>query len=97
MEEIFTSLVRVKGDSKHKVISVKSSKKVDRKLFIEFSKVLSRIYVSTPIDVNDIVCRNILNTGVDILCTRRIKRDWFKWVNYWQRIVKCYIVMLMKY
>ena len=34
MEEIFTSLVRVKGDSKHKVISVKSSKKVDRKLFI---------------------------------------------------------------
>ena len=67
MEEIFTSLVRVKGDSKHKVISVKSSKKVDRKLFIEFSKVLSRIYVSTPIDVNDIVCRNILNTGVDIL------------------------------
>lgn len=78
MEEIFTSLVRVKGDSKHKVISVKSSKKVDRKLFIEFSKVLSRIYVSTPIDVNDIVCRNILNTGVDILCTRRIKRDRFK-------------------
>lgn len=75
MEEIFTSLVRVKGDSKHKVISVKSSKKVDRKLFIEFSKVLSRIYVSTPIDVNDIVCRNILNTGVDILCTRRIKRE----------------------
>ena len=67
MEEIFTSLVRVKGDSKHKVISVKSSKKVDRKIFIEFSKVLSSIYVSTPIDVNDIVCRNILNTGVDIL------------------------------
>lgn len=75
MEEIFTSLVRVKGDSKHKVISVKSNKKVERKLFIEFSKVLARIYVSTPIDVNDIVCRNILNTGVDILCTRRIKRD----------------------
>ena len=75
MEEIFTSLVRVKGDSKHKVISVKSSKKVDRKLFIEFSKVLSRIYVSTPIDVYDIVCRIILNTGVDLLCTRRIKRD----------------------
>ncbi|MBE6046886.1 MAG: DUF1667 domain-containing protein [Clostridium sp.] len=75
MEEIFTSLVRVKGDPKHKVISVKSNKKVDRKLFIEFSKVLSRIYVSTPINVNDIVCRNILNTGVDILCTRKIKRD----------------------
>lgn len=77
MKEVFTSLVRVKGDSRHKVISVKSSEKVDRELFIEFSKVLGRIYVSTPINVNDIVCRNILNTGIDILCTRKIKKNWF--------------------
>ena len=42
-EEIFTSLVRIKGHSTYKVVSVKSSKPVDRKLFIEFSKVLSRI------------------------------------------------------
>lgn len=75
MEDIFTSLVRIKGDPKHKVISVKSSKKVDRKLFVEFSKVLGRIYVSTPINVNDIVCSNILNTGIDILCTRKVKKD----------------------
>lgn len=75
MEEIFTSLVRVKGDSNHKVISVKSNQKVDRKLFVEFSKVLGRIYVSTPININDIICRNILNTGIDILSTRKIKKD----------------------
>ena len=75
MEDIFTSLVRVKGHPRHKVISVKSNQKVDRKLFVEFSKVLGRIYVSTPINVNDIVCRNILNTGIDILCTRKIKKD----------------------
>lgn len=75
LEEIFTSLVRVKGNPKCKVISVKSSEKVDRKLFVEFSKVLGRIYVSTPIDVNDVVCRNILNTGIDILCTRKVKKD----------------------
>ena len=36
-EEIFTSLVRIKGHSTYKVVSVKSSKPVDRKLFIEFS------------------------------------------------------------
>ena len=46
MKEIFTSLVRVKGNKKHKVVSVKSNKEVDRSLFIEFSKVLGRIYVS---------------------------------------------------
>ena len=75
MEDIFTSLVRIKGDNKNKVVSVKSSKEIDRSLFVEFSKVLGRIYVSTPINIGDIVCRNILNTGVDIICTKSIKKD----------------------
>lgn len=75
MEEIFTSLVRIKGDKKYKVVSVKSNKEVDRSLFIEFSKVLGRIYVSTPISIGDIICKNILNTGVDIICTKNIKKD----------------------
>lgn len=75
MEEIFTSLVRVKGDIKNRVVSVKSSKEMDRSLFIEFSKVLGRIYVSTPINIGDIICRNILNTGVDIICTKTLKKD----------------------
>lgn len=74
-EEIFTSLVRIKGHSTYKVVSVKSSKPVDRKLFIEFSKVLSRIYASAPLKIGDIICRNILNTGVDILCTKNIPKD----------------------
>jgi CxxC motif-containing protein len=75
MKEIFTSLVRVKGNKKHKVVSVKSNKEVDRSLFIEFSKVLGRIYVSIPIKIGDIICKNILNTGVDIICTKNIKKD----------------------
>jgi len=75
MEDIFTSLVRTKGDRKNKVVSVKSSKEIDRSLFIEFSKVLGRIYVSTPIKIGDIICKNILNTGVDILCTKNIRKD----------------------
>ena len=40
----------------------------------EFSKVLGRIYVSSPINIGDIICRNILNTGVDIISTRKIER-----------------------
>lgn len=74
MNEVFTSLVRVKGDENHRVISVKSSKQVDRSIFTEFSKVLGRIYVSSPINIGDIICRNILNTGVDIISTRKIER-----------------------
>ena len=34
------------------------------------SKVVSRIYVSTPIKRGSVVCKNILNSGVDIICTR---------------------------
>lgn len=75
MKEIFTSLVRIKGDNKHRVISIKSSKEVEIELFVEFSKVLGRIYVSIPISIGDIICRNILNTGVDIICTRNVEKQ----------------------
>lgn len=74
MKEIFTSTVRVKGNSNYKVVPVKSNKEVDRELFVEFSKVIGRLYVSTPIDIGDIICSNILNTGIDIICTKKIEK-----------------------
>lgn len=75
MKEVFTSLVRIKGDTKNKVVPVKSSEEVDRNLFLEFSKVIGRIYVSTPINIGDTICKNILNTGVDIICTRKVEKN----------------------
>ena len=74
MKEIFTSLVRIKGDKDHKVVSVKSSKEVDREMFVELSKVVGRIYVSSPIHIGDVICSNILNTGIDIVCTKNIEK-----------------------
>ena len=59
-KDIFTSLVRVKGNPDYKVVSVKST------------KVLSRIYISTPIDIGDVICTNIINSGIDIVCTKKI-------------------------
>ena len=67
---IFTSVVRVKGSDKYKVVPVRSSEKVDINAWVELSKVLGRIYVSTPMNVGDIICKNILNMGIDIICTR---------------------------
>lgn len=72
-KDVFTSLVRIKGNQNHKVVSVKSNKSVEKYLWREFSKVLSRIYVSTPINIGDIICKNIMNTGVDIICTKQIQ------------------------
>lgn len=71
-KDIFTSLVRVKGNPNYKVVSVKSTKPIEKKLWKELSKVLSRIYISTPINIGDIICKNIINSGIDIVCTKKI-------------------------
>ena len=71
-KEIFTSVVRVKGRERYKVIPVKSSSEVEKSKWIQLSKVISRLYVSVPIKKGSIICKNILNTGLDIICTRDI-------------------------
>lgn len=70
--DIFTSLVRIKGAVNHKVVPVKSSKPIEKSLWLECSKALSRVYVGAPIRIGDVICKNILNTGVDIVCTRNV-------------------------
>ncbi|MBU5593401.1 DUF1667 domain-containing protein [Clostridium sp. MSJ-4] len=74
-KRIFTTLVRMKGSSKHTVVPVKSSAPIDKSLWIECSKALSRLHVGPPISIGDIICKNILNTGVDIVCNINVKRD----------------------
>ncbi len=74
-EEILTTLVRIKGSDLCNVVPVKSSKPINKKIWIECSKALSRIHVGPPIKIGDVVCKNILNTGVDIICTRNIERN----------------------
>lgn len=72
---IFTSLVRIKGATNHRVVPVKSSRPVEVSLWIECSKAISRIYVGVPVKIGDVICKNILNTGVDIICTRNIEKS----------------------
>lgn len=74
-EDILTTLVRIKGSKLYKVVPVRSSKSINKKLWIECSKALSRIHVGPPIKIGDVVCKNILNTGVDIICTKNIEID----------------------
>ncbi|GAA0734413.1 DUF1667 domain-containing protein [Clostridium oceanicum] len=71
---IFTSLVRVKG-GKYNVVPVKSNKPMEKRLWIDCSKALSRVYVGVPIKIGDVICKNILNTGIDIICTKNINKS----------------------
>jgi CxxC motif-containing protein len=70
-KDILTTLVRIKG-AECKVVSVKSSKPIDKSKWIECSKCLSGLYVGVPIKIGDVVCSNILNTGADMVSTKNI-------------------------
>lgn len=72
-KRIFTTLVRIKGANCN-VVSVKSSKPIEKSLWIECSRALSRLYAGAPIKIGDIICKNILNTGVDIICTKNLNK-----------------------
>ncbi|GAA0778743.1 DUF1667 domain-containing protein [Clostridium subterminale] len=69
-KDILTTIVRVKGSPECRVVSVKSSEPIDKSLWLECSKCLSRIYVGPQTSEGDVICKNILNTGVDIVCTK---------------------------
>lgn len=75
-KEIFTSIIRVKKNKEYKdykVVPVRTDREVPREMWIEISKVISRLYVNVPIKVGEVICKNILNTGIDIISTREIQ------------------------
>lgn len=72
LEQVYTTIVRVKGFKSANVISVKSSKPISMDLWMDVSKALSRIRVGPKLKIGDIICKNILNTGVDIICTKEL-------------------------
>lgn len=75
-KEIFTSIIRVKENKEYKeykVIPVRTNKEVSKDMWIEISKVISRLYANLPIKVGEVICKNILNTGIDIISTKDIQ------------------------
>lgn len=73
-KSVFTTVIRMKGKGSG-VVPVKSSKPIDKKLHIECSKVLSRLYIGPPLKIGEVICKNILNTGVDIICTKNVSES----------------------
>ena len=72
-KDVLTTLVRIKGGYVN-VVSVKTDRPIEKKLFLKCSRALSRINVGAPIKIGDIVCKNILNLGVDVICTKNVDK-----------------------
>ncbi len=77
-EEIFyslrvlTSTVKV-DDELYIRLPVKTSKPVEKKYLMDVMKEINKITIKVPIEMGDIIIKNVLNLGVDIISTKSIK------------------------
>lgn len=51
------------------VISVRTSGEIDKNLIPELLEVLKKVVINERLEINSVVIKNVLNTGVDIITT----------------------------
>ena len=64
-----TSTVKIEGAICRRC-PVKSSKDVPRELVPEIMECLNEVNLTAPVSLGDVVLKNVLNTGADIVITR---------------------------
>lgn len=70
---VITSTVKIKNGTLP-VLPVKTNGSIPKELNFEAMKIINNIIVSAPIKLGDIIIRNILDTGVDVVATRSINK-----------------------
>lgn len=66
-----TTTVRVEG-GKVPVVPVKSDRPVPKNLVLECMKVINSVHLTAPVSIGDVVIKNILGTGVNIITTKSV-------------------------
>lgn len=64
-----TTTVKVEG-AELPVIPVKTSGEVPKNMIRECMRVIREIRIEAPVEIGDVVLKNILGTGVDIIASR---------------------------
>jgi CxxC motif-containing protein len=65
-----TSFVRCENNE---VCSVKTSYPIPKEKMFEIEKVLSGAHPKTPLNIGDVIIKNICDTQVDIVATKNVK------------------------
>ena len=65
---IFTSSVRMKG-GQEPLMPVRSNKPVPKELLLECVRALQGVTITAPVHCGDVVVKNILDTGANIVAT----------------------------
>ena len=71
---ILTTTVRIQR-ARWVVIPVRSDKAVPKRLFPRMMKQLGRIRLQAPVNMLDVVVRDVLHTGANIIATRTMLRE----------------------
>ena len=71
---ILTTTVRIQG-SRWAVLPVRSDKAIAKRLFPRIMKQLRRVKLQAPVSMLDVVVRDIMHTGVNIIATRTMPRE----------------------
>lgn len=70
---MLTSTVKI-NNAMHKMLSVQTDKPIPKDMIFPIMKQLRHICVEAPININDIIIANILDTGVNIIATRSMEK-----------------------
>ena len=69
----FFTTVRVKGGKMH-MLSVRSTEPVPKDKLMTYALELSRVTVSAPVNIGDVIVKNIHGSDVDIVATKTIEK-----------------------
>jgi len=69
----FFTTVRVKG-GKIAMLSVRSTKPVPKDLLMRCASELAELVVPAPVKIGDVIFKNILDLGIDIIATKDIEK-----------------------
>jgi CxxC motif-containing protein len=70
---IFTSTVFVKNGHLP-LVSVRTDQPIPKRKIFEVMKIISRKKVIAPVKIGDIIIKNVVNTGANIIATKNVNR-----------------------
>lgn len=73
-ERSLTTTVKVKG-GKYYVVPVKSSKAIPKEMQFDAMKEINKASIKAPVEIGDVVIKNILGTGADIVATNVVEKE----------------------
>lgn len=56
------------------LVSVKTNRPIPKRLIPKFMQLIKQVQAEAPVKVGDVILKNVLDTGVDVIATRTVKR-----------------------